>query len=220
MKLINLAEIPIVKVTLLKLDRNPYKTGDIEYFDKRREKLIHAKFRAAVYRLHKQNCPICGESLHNGEQVDLHHINPQKSGGKYNMENILPLHQICHQQVTFGNKSLDRLKIAVPNKSKFDWDKATLTVRARQIVKEAADNSTHQQYTRIEVNGYTDTSGTPQYNQGLSVRRAQAVASELVRDGVPRNATTAQGFGETHLLVATGPGVREPQNRRVEIVIR
>jgi hypothetical protein len=34
------------------------------------------------------------------------------------MENILPLHQICHQQVTFGNKSLDRLKIAVPNKSK------------------------------------------------------------------------------------------------------
>jgi hypothetical protein len=47
MKLINLAEIPIVKVTLLKLDRNPYKTGDIEYFDKRREKLIHAKFRAA-----------------------------------------------------------------------------------------------------------------------------------------------------------------------------
>jgi len=102
----------------------------------------------------------------------------------------------------------------------FDWDKSTLTDRARQIIKEAADNSTHVQYTRIEVNGYTDTSGTPQYNQGLSIRRAQAVAGELVRDGVPRNAITAQGFGETHLLVSTGPGVREPQNRRVEIVIR
>ena len=38
----------------------------------------------------------------------------------------------------------------------FDWDKATLTDRARQIIKEAADNSTHVQYTRIEVNGYTD----------------------------------------------------------------
>ena len=58
----------------------------------------------------------------------------------------------------------------------FDWDKATLTDRARQIIKEAADNSTKVQYTRIEVNGYTDTSGTPQYNQGLSIRRAQAVA--------------------------------------------
>jgi outer membrane protein OmpA-like peptidoglycan-associated protein len=101
----------------------------------------------------------------------------------------------------------------------FDWDKATLTDRARQIVAEAAQNSTKVQYTRIEVNGYTDTSGTPQYNQGLSVRRAQAVAAELVHDGVPRNAIAIQGFGETHLLVQTGPNVREPQNRRVEIII-
>ena len=102
----------------------------------------------------------------------------------------------------------------------FDWDKATLTDRARQIVSEAASNSTRVQYTRIEVNGYTDTSGTPRYNQGLSVRRAQAVAAELVKDGVPRNAISIQGFGDTHLLVPTGPGVREPQNRRVEIIIR
>jgi len=102
----------------------------------------------------------------------------------------------------------------------FDWDKATLTGRARQIIKEAADNSTHVQYTQIEVNGYTDTSGTPQYNQRLSVRRAEAVAAELVRDGVPKTAIAIQGFGETHLLVPTGPNVREPQNRRVEIIIR
>jgi outer membrane protein OmpA-like peptidoglycan-associated protein len=101
----------------------------------------------------------------------------------------------------------------------FDWDKATLTSRAQQIIKEAADNSTKVQYTRIEVNGYTDTSGTPQYNQGLSVRRAQAVAAELVKDGVPKTAIAIQGFGETHLLVPTGAGVREPQNRRVEIII-
>ena len=102
----------------------------------------------------------------------------------------------------------------------FDWDKATLTDRARQIIREAADNSTKVQYTRIEVNGYTDTSGTPQYNQGLSLRRARAVGGELVRDGVPQDAITIQGFGDTHLLVPTGPGVREPQNRRVEIIIR
>jgi OmpA-OmpF porin, OOP family len=102
----------------------------------------------------------------------------------------------------------------------FDWDKATLTDRARQIISEAAANSTKVQYTRIEVNGYTDTSGTPRYNQGLSVRRARAVQAELVKDGVPQNAITIQGFGDTHLLVPTGPGVREPQNRRVEIIIR
>ena len=102
----------------------------------------------------------------------------------------------------------------------FDWDKADLTPRAQQIIKEAADNSTKVKYTRIEVNGYTDTSGTPQYNQGLSIRRAQAVAAELVKDGVPKGAIAIQGFGETHLLVPTGPGVREPRNRRVEIIIR
>ncbi len=101
----------------------------------------------------------------------------------------------------------------------FDWDKATLTDRARQIIKEAADNSTHVQYTRIEVNGYTDTSGTPQYNMGLSIRRASAVKAELIKDGVPAAAIATQGFGETHLLVPTGAGVREPQNRRVEIII-
>ena len=102
----------------------------------------------------------------------------------------------------------------------FDWDKATLTDRARQIIRQAADASTHVQTTRIEVNGYTDTSGSPQYNMGLSMRRADAVAAELVRDGVPRNVIAIHGFGETHLLVPTGPDVREPQNRRVEIIIR
>jgi OOP family OmpA-OmpF porin len=102
----------------------------------------------------------------------------------------------------------------------FDWDKATLTDRARSIVKEAADNSTRVQYTRLEVNGYTDTSGTHSYNQGLSLRRARTVAAELVRDGVPQSAISIQGLGDTNLLVPTGPGVREPQNRRVEIIIR
>jgi OmpA-OmpF porin, OOP family len=101
----------------------------------------------------------------------------------------------------------------------FDWNKATLSNRARQIIRSAADASTRVQYTQIRVNGYTDTSGSARYNQALSVRRAEAVAAELVRFGVPRNAIAIRGFGETHLLVPTGPGVREPQNRRVEIVI-
>lgn len=102
----------------------------------------------------------------------------------------------------------------------FDWDRADLTPRARQVVQEAAQATTRVQVTRIQVNGYTDTSGTPRYNQGLSVRRAQSVANELVRDGVPRQAISIQGFGETRLLVPTADGVREPQNRRVEIILQ
>jgi OmpA-OmpF porin, OOP family len=102
----------------------------------------------------------------------------------------------------------------------FDWDRADLTPRARQVVSEAAQASTHVQYTRIEVNGYTDASGTAKYNQELSVRRAHTVGAELIRDGVPEAAITVQGFGETHPLIPTAAGVREPQNRRVEIIIR
>ncbi len=102
----------------------------------------------------------------------------------------------------------------------FDWDRADLTDRARQIVAEAAAASTRVQTTRIEVQGNADRSGTAPYNQGLSLRRARAVASELVRHGVPQSEIAVQGFGDTRPLVATAPGVREPQNRRVEIILR
>lgn len=74
----------------LKQDRNPYRIADQEYFDKRRQNLIDAKFRAVMYKIYKHKCPMCLESLHNGELVELHHIVPQKSGGKYSIENILP----------------------------------------------------------------------------------------------------------------------------------
>ena len=102
----------------------------------------------------------------------------------------------------------------------FDWDKATLTTRARQIIAEAAQASTRVKTTRIEANGYTDLSGTAAYNMGLSVRRADAVAAELVRDGVPKDIIYVKGYGMTHPLVPTAPGVREPQNRRVEIILK
>ena len=101
----------------------------------------------------------------------------------------------------------------------FDWDKYNLSPRATQIIAQAASDSKTNNVTTLDVSGYTDTSGTPDYNQGLSQRRAQAVATELVTDGVPQGEIEIHAYGETHLLVATGPGVREPQNRRVEIVL-
>ncbi|WP_419897378.1 OmpA family protein [Roseomonas sp. USHLN139] len=102
----------------------------------------------------------------------------------------------------------------------FDFDRADLTDRARQIIAEAAQNSGRVQATRIEVAGHADRSGSPQYNQRLSQRRADAVAAELVRLGVARSAISVQAFGESRPLVPTADGVREPQNRRVEIVLR
>ena len=107
----------------------------------------------------------------------------------------------------------------------FDWDRSELTSRALEIVAGAAQASTHVQTTRIEVNGYTDSSSIhggargARYNEGLSVRRATSVKLELIRDGVPAAAIDIHGYGDTHPLVATGLNTREPQNRRVEIIL-
>jgi outer membrane protein OmpA-like peptidoglycan-associated protein len=102
----------------------------------------------------------------------------------------------------------------------FDFGRADLTDRARQIIAEAAQNAQRAGTTRIELAGHTDTVGSASFNQGLSERRANAVAAELERRGVPRSAMVIQGFGFSRPLVPTGPNVREPQNRRVEIVLR
>jgi outer membrane protein OmpA-like peptidoglycan-associated protein len=102
----------------------------------------------------------------------------------------------------------------------FDFDRADLTDRARQIIGEAAQAVNTTGTTRIEVAGHADRSGTPQYNQRLSMRRAEAVAAELARRGIARDQMSIQAFGESRPLVPTADGVREPQNRRVEIVLR
>ena len=102
----------------------------------------------------------------------------------------------------------------------FDFDRADLTPRARDIVAEAVRASPTVPHTRLDVAGNTDPSGDAAYNQRLSQARAQAVAAELQRWGVPREIIDIHGYGATRPLVPTGPGAREPQNRRVEIVYR
>ncbi len=101
----------------------------------------------------------------------------------------------------------------------FDWDKADLTARAQQIIADAAAASRTVSATKIDVAGHADKTGTAGYNQALSLRRANNVAAELVRLGVPKTAIAITAFGDTKPLVPTAAGVREPQNRRVEIVL-
>jgi outer membrane protein OmpA-like peptidoglycan-associated protein len=101
----------------------------------------------------------------------------------------------------------------------FDWDRSALTPEARKIIASAADEFKRTGSTRIVATGHTDLSGSPQYNLRLSERRAEAVKAELIRLGVPATVITTVGKGEEDPLVPTKDGVREAQNRRVEIVI-
>lgn len=102
----------------------------------------------------------------------------------------------------------------------FDFDKADLTTQAKQIIQTAAENKNKAQVTRIEVTGHADRSGTDKYNMRLSEKRAQAVKAELKRLGVKDAEIVTYAKGESQPLVATADGVKEPQNRRVEIVLK
>jgi OOP family OmpA-OmpF porin len=100
----------------------------------------------------------------------------------------------------------------------FDWDKYNITPEGMQIIQLAANQYRSGGRVTLQVTGYTDTSGSAGYNQRLSERRANAVAAALERLGVPRSDMVVAGRGMNDLRVPTPPGVREPQNRRVEIV--
>ena len=102
----------------------------------------------------------------------------------------------------------------------FDWDRSNLSAQALNTIKQAAAAYKSKGNARVTATGHTDTSGPEAYNMALSLRRANTVKDALVREGVPATAIAVIGRGEAGLLVKIADGVREPQNRRVEIVIQ
>ena len=83
---------------------------------------------------------------------------------------------------------------------------------------QAAANAGPAKVTRLTVTGHTDTVGSDAYNMRLSRRRAESVAAQLEKDGVPSSEIAIVAKGKRDLLVPTADGVKEPQNRRVQIV--
>lgn len=99
----------------------------------------------------------------------------------------------------------------------FGWNKSNLNAQAAETVAQAAATAKQIGAASILVVGHADTSGGARYNQRLSERRANTVANELVRNGIAPESISAMGKGENELMIQTGDGMREPQNRRVEI---
>jgi hypothetical protein len=101
----------------------------------------------------------------------------------------------------------------------FDWDSSRLSVASLNVITQAVTAFRSTGNARVTATGHTDTTGSDAYNMALSLRRANAVKNEMVRQAVPADGIAVVGKGESQLLVPTGDQVREPQNRRVEIVI-
>jgi len=100
----------------------------------------------------------------------------------------------------------------------FDFNKSDLTPEAVAVVDQAAKNASPAKATQLTVTGHTDTVGSDAYNLRLSRRRADSVAAELETRGIPSSEIEIVAKGKRDLLVPTKDGVREPQNRRVQIV--
>lgn len=102
----------------------------------------------------------------------------------------------------------------------FDFAASRVTAASEQILKQAAANVATTMATTISVTGHTDSAGSDQFNLVLSLERAKAVKAALMKFGVPEREILIAGEGKANPLVPTADGVREPQNRRVVIVIR
>jgi outer membrane protein OmpA-like peptidoglycan-associated protein len=99
----------------------------------------------------------------------------------------------------------------------FDFDKSNLTAEAQAVVAEAVAAVKAGNVVHVMVTGHTDTVGSHEYNQGLSERRAAAVKAEMLRLGLSDGMIATAGRSFDDPMVQTGPGVREPQNRRAVI---
>ncbi len=99
----------------------------------------------------------------------------------------------------------------------FEWDKSDVTPEAASILDNAVTAYGDCGQAQVMLAGHADKSGTPKYNLGLSQRRNDAVQSYLTGKGIPGGVITTKAFGEGAPRVETADGVRELQNRRVEI---
>jgi outer membrane protein OmpA-like peptidoglycan-associated protein len=113
----------------------------------------------------------------------------------------------------------DDMMLILPSDILYAAGGSSLSARATRTIDAIAEVLRHFDKTLVEVNGYTDTTGTPEQNMKLSQARAEGVADVLVSDGVNAARISPRGYGETNLRVPTGDNANEPRNRRVEIRI-
>jgi outer membrane protein OmpA-like peptidoglycan-associated protein len=128
-----------------------------------------------------------------------------------------PATRTCPNGTTIPATDTCPVQVAGPFMVFFDWDRDEITAQAAAILDNAAAAYQTMGQAQVMLAGHADRSGSDQYNVGLSQRRAANVRSYLAGRGIPEGVMTTEAFGESRPLVETADGVREPQNRRVEI---
>ncbi|MEM1004108.1 MAG: OmpA family protein [Pseudomonadota bacterium] len=126
--------------------------------------------------------------------------------------------QLANDGITIVNAG-DRLIVTVPNDITFDTDSSTVRPALRSDLVKVGQNLVNYPNSNVQIIGHTDSDGDATYNQGLSVRRADAVADILQANGVSFSRITTIGQGENNPVASNLTPEGKAQNRRVEIVI-
>jgi outer membrane protein OmpA-like peptidoglycan-associated protein len=111
----------------------------------------------------------------------------------------------------------NELDVALRNDVLFDVDSASLRSESQATLRDMATVFNRYNDTTIDVEGYTDSTGTADHNLGLSQRRADSVRDDLSREGVSSSRISARGFGETNPKASNATPDGRQLNRRVEI---
>lgn len=109
-KLYNIAETPIIRHIKVKGTNSPFDPKLTEYWEKRQTKegkqtWAKGSLYEAIAKNQNYKCPLCGDFLLNGEELEIHHIKPVNEGGVHHISNLEHLHKGCHKQV-HGQQSL------------------------------------------------------------------------------------------------------------------
>ncbi len=131
------------------------------------------------------------------------------------------LRQRLQQQLNSILQTRDSARGLIVNMSDvlFDLNKYTLKPGAREKLAKVAGILLAYPDLKVQVEGYTDSTGTPDYNQQLSERRAMTVRDYLVGQGINLNNVTAQGFGQNDPVATNATASGRQQNRRVQMVV-
>lgn len=131
------------------------------------------------------------------------------------------LRQRLQQQLNAILQTRDTARGLIVNMSDvlFDTNRYTLKPGAREKLAKVSGILLAYPGLKVQVEGYTDSTGTPEYNQRLSEQRSMTVRDYLVGQGINMNSVTAQGFGQNDPVASNSTASGRQQNRRVQMVV-
>jgi len=109
--------------------------------------------------------------------------------------------------------------VAISGGILFAFDSAKINPGAENIVAKIAGMLAQNPTLEVAVVGYTDNTGDFNYNLGLSKRRADAIVSQLIKDGVSKDRLAGVGVGPLNPIASNATEAGRAENRRVELVL-